>query len=904
MRPDVQRLFAAALELPEDQQAAFVASQTNDPEVASEVLSLLAHDRLAEPFFAETLESAAASIQLTLDLHPGARLGAYTIERTLGRGGMGAVYLATRSDGAFEHKVAIKAIQASNSLSFLRERFRQERQILARLNHPNIARLLDGGETSDGLLYFVLEYVPGQDIDRYCDSRSLSLRARLELFLQVCAAVHYAHENLVIHRDLKPGNILVGEDGAPKLLDFGVAKVLEPFTTSSGGPSTRLFTLEYASPEQIRGDAITTAADVYSLGAVLYQLLTGNPLRALQDLSPLEVVRAISEQEAPAAAGVPEEVAAILQKALHTDPARRYRSAHDFGNDMTRFLAGQPVLAVPDSIGYRVRKFAASHKRLASMLAAVFVALVAGLLATGRETIRANHERDRAAAAERSATQDLDRVLHAEQRADSERVRAQQERNRAVEEASRADTQSAAAKAVNDFLQNDLLALAGPRASVGPNTRFDPDLKVRAVLDRAAAQIAGKFDSQPLVEASLRQTIGSAYSDLGLFQEAQVQIQRALDLRRGVLGPEHPDTVSSMYALGDLDARAGRYGPAEALLNQVLEIRRRLRGDRDPDTLAAMGTLAGLAQLVQGGDSMRIEPMIKRVLDVQRSVLGEAHPDTLAMMNNLASQYVNQGKYGQAEDLYKKALNIKRRVMGEEHPSTLMSMSSLGVVYRYQGKYEEAETLLASAVKMRQRVLGAEHQESLASMRSLALLYQAEAKYPQAAPLLSEVLQTERRVLGEQHPETLATMNNVADLYRRQNQYAEAESMFNQLLAVRRRLLTADHPNITNVLASLGGMKVEQRKYAEAEPLLREALDGQRKTGADTWRRYYTESLLGKCLSGLGQYAEAEPLLLSGYKGVRARQLFMPFENRGIVDEARDSMGQLYQAWGKPAPSP
>jgi tetratricopeptide (TPR) repeat protein len=377
MNPEVQRLFAAAMELPEEQRAPYLASQTAEPDVRNEVFSLLLHDSLAEPFFEKVLGSAAASLELTLDLQPGVRVGPFTIQRTLGHGGMGAVYLGTRSDGVFDQQVAIKVIRPSPSLSFLPERFRQERQILAKLSHPHIARLLDGGETAEGLPYFVLEYVAGEQIDRYCDKRSLSLNARLQLFLQVCAAVDYAHENLVVHRDLKPSNILVNEDGASKLLDFGVAKVLKPFEASPAA-STRLFTLEYASPEQIRGETITIATDIYSLGAVLFELLAGHPPHALQNVSPLEAVRMISEQEAPRAPGVPKEVEAILRKTLHTEPARRYRSAHDLGADIERYLAGEAVLAVPDSAGYRMRKFARRNWIPVTAALAAALALMAG----------------------------------------------------------------------------------------------------------------------------------------------------------------------------------------------------------------------------------------------------------------------------------------------------------------------------------------------------------------------------------------------------------------------------------------------------------------------------------------------------------------------------------------------
>ncbi len=361
MSPEVHRIFEAACALPPQQRANYVLSQTADAEVHREVLSLLEHDAPAASFFADAFESAASSVLLDLDLRPGARIGVFTLGRMLGRGGMGAVYLATRADGSFDHTVAIKVIHTSNPAPLLMARFQQERQILARLNHPNIARLLDGGETSAGLPYLVMEFVKGQEIDRYCASHPLDLKPLLRLFLQVTAAVQYAHENLVVHRDLKPGNILVTEQGVPKLLDFGIAKVLDPASESSSAVSTRVLTPEYASPEQVRGDTITTASDIYSLGAVLYRLLTGQPPHAVQNLSPLDAALSISQQEAPHASNVPADVDALLQKALHTDPRRRYRSADELSTDIQRFLDGEPVLAVSDSFGYRTAKFARRH---------------------------------------------------------------------------------------------------------------------------------------------------------------------------------------------------------------------------------------------------------------------------------------------------------------------------------------------------------------------------------------------------------------------------------------------------------------------------------------------------------------------------------------------------------------
>ena len=839
-----------------------------------------------------------------------AAIGRYRVLGLVGEGGMGVVYEAEQEQP--RRTVALKVVKPGLTDPEVLRRFELESQSLARLQHPGIAQIYEAGIADTGFgpqPWFAMEFIRGLPLLEFAKSRQLNVRQRLEILIKTCEAVHHAHMRGIIHRDLKPANILVDESGQPKIVDFGVARITDEDVRS---PRETRFgdvvgTLAYMSPEQVLADPLELDArtDVYSLGVLLYQLLAGRLPYQVSGRLP-QAMRAIREEN-PAPLGSINrsyrgDLETVVAKALAKDKTERYGSAADLATDLRRYLTNDPILARPPSASYQTRKFAARHKRLAGAVVAVFVALVAGLLATGWETIRANRERDRATAAERGATRNRDRALQAEQVADSERVRAQQERDRAVEAARRADTQAATAKAVSDFLQNDLLALAGPRAQAGPSTKFDPDLRVRAVLDRAAARIAGKFDSQPPVEASIRQTIGSAYSDLGLFAEAQRQMERALNLRRRVLGQEHPDTVSSMHALGGLYLRAGKYGPSEALLNETLEVRRRLRGDRHPDTLAVMGELATLAGMVQG-DYARTAAMFTKVLDVQRSALGEEHPDTLAVMNQLATQYVNQGKYAKAEDLYKKVLDIKRRVMGEEHPSTLMSMSNLGVVNRYQGKYAQAETLLTSALQMTRRVLGAEHQETLKVLRNLALLYQAQARYEQTGPLLSEVLRIGRRVLGEQHPDTLAALNNVAELHRLQEEYLEAGAMFNEILAVRRRLLAADHPNITNVLASLGGMELEQGRYVEAEPLLREALDGQRKTSPDTWRRYYTESLLGACLTGLGKYPEAEQILIPGYKGVLARQDSMPFENRAMLDEVRGWIDRLYRAWGKPAPA-
>jgi tetratricopeptide (TPR) repeat protein len=834
-------------------------------------------------------------------------------------------------DGQFQRHVAVKLIKRGMDTAAVLRRFRDERQILADLEHPNIARLLDAGTTDDGRPYFLMEYVDGLPIDRYCDERRLTIEQRLRIFLDVCAGLSYAHQRLVVHRDIKPSNILVTPDGSPKLLDFGIAKVMHAASAGETLATAVVFrpmTPEYASPEQVRGLPSTTLGDVYSLGVLLYELLVGRPPFRFETRTPEDIARVVTTvdpqrpSDALASQGgavggtdgdriSPEEISVaravtprrlrsrlqgdldtIVLMALRRDRERRYQSVEQLADDIRRHLGGLPILARPDAALYRTVKFVRRNRRAVGAAAVVFATLLIGFATTSWQAIRASRaehaallQRDRAAAAETGATSERDRALRAEQDATSERVRAEQERNRAVEESTRADAQSATAQAISDFLQNDLLAQASSLAQAGPTTRADPGLTVRAALDRAAGRIDGKFGGQPAIEASIRQTIGSTYRDLALYADAQQQMEKALALRQRVLGATHPDTLTSMQQLGTLYILQGKNGPAESVLTKVLENQLRLTGEGNQETLETMNSLA--AAISAQGRHGQAEALYLRTLRAERRLRGEAHPDTLGVMNNLVSEYINEGQYARAEELCRTLVAIRRRVLGDEHPSTLMSMNNLGVIARNLGKYAEAETLLTTSLDARRRVVGADHPLTLGSLVSLALVYQAQAKYAQAEPLLLQGLEARRRVLGEQHPLTVAIMNNVAELYRREGKQQEAENLFTQVLELRRRVLGPDHPNTANVLTSLAGIKLDQHQYAEAEVLLRQALNGYEKASADTWLRYYAQSMLGASLAGRGNHAEAEPLLRSGYQGLFQRQSSIPVENRSILEEVK-----------------
>jgi eukaryotic-like serine/threonine-protein kinase len=921
---ELQRLYHAALERPAGERAAFVAqAAAHDEWLRRELKSLLAHDRPDDVFLDQPAIGVAArelmSGQPATPELPGefrevpAAIGGYRILSLLGEGGMGTVYQAEQQN---PHRiVALKVINPGFSSGQLLRRFEKEAEALGRLQHPGIAQIYEAGTAASSLgpqPYFAMEFIQGRSLNDYATDRRLNVRARLDLMARVCDAVNHAHQHGIIHRDLKPGNILVDETGQPKILDFGVARLMDSeaqtFQTDVGQIAG---TLAYMSPEQAQGDplAIDIRSDVYALGVILYELLAGKLPYNTNRKSLHEMLQVIREEDPAPLSSIHRtfrgDIDTIVAKALAKDKLRRYASAADLAGDIRRYLSDKPIVARPPSASYQLQKFARRHRALVAGTAAVFLALAVGVVVSTREA-----------------------------------VRARQERNAAISERERADSEAASAKAVNDFLQNDLLAQASANNQAGSGAKPDPDLKVRTALDRAAAGIAGKFDRQPEVEAEIRQTIGQTYSDLGQYSEASKHLERALDLYRGVLGAENPKTLAVMRRLGDAVRLQGKYPQAEALLSQTLKTARRVLGPEHPDTLNAMNTL-GLIYYQQGKYAPA-EALLNQTVEIERRVLGPERPDTLNSMNNLANTYLQEGKYAPAETLNSQILEIRRRLLGPEHPITLTSMNNLAIDYFEQGKYPQAETLYTQTLEIRRRVLGPEHPEVLVSMQNLAGVYDQEGKYAQAEALFRQTLEIMRRVLGPEHSHTLAAMNNLASVYGQRNKYAQAETLFSQTLELMRRVQGPEHPYTLDTLSDMALIYQRQGKYdaakkyaaeclagrrhslgldnpdtmdaaadlalayqsqgrfAESEPLAREAVETDRKTRPDDWQRFRAESLLGASLAGQKKYAEAEPLLLTGYQGMAARKDRIGAPDRYQLHRAREWIVRLYQGWDKP----
>ena len=825
----VEAIFQGALERPLRARDAYLDDAcAGDRELRAEVDGLL-EEHATEPEFMEAplVEPPRdlPPISLTPDSghrsghsgehtsgHDGGRIGQYRIVREIGAGGMGMVYLAMHEGPGFERAVALKVIRRGLDTDDVLRRFQLERRILAALKHPNVAHLIDAGQTPDGRPYFVMDFVEGAPIDAYCEREALSLRQRLALFQKVCDAVQHAHNNLVVHRDLKPGNILVSKDGSPVLLDFGIGKLVggdesvgEKETTRTG---LRAFTPEYAAPEQLRGEPVGVATDVYGLGLLLYKILTGR--KPFEPSSGHEYEKAVLEKEPtrPSVHGgraLAGDLDTIILKALRKEPERRYSSVAALSDDVQRYLDGQPVRARADTFGYRTGKFVRRHRLALAAGVVVFVSLVAATLYSRAQTRVVTRERDKA-----------------------------------IE------------------VQTFLLEMFG---SMGPG-RSD-SVSVRQLLAGQAALAQTTYGNRPELLAQMQMVIGEGFDRLGVFAPAESLFTSALATRRAVLASNHADIAISASLLGWVNFERGRapagevllreavsrwpdanpynpamharsmndlgvvleaqgkYDEAVELYRQTLMIRRRLFGDSNRAVGVTLNNLAMATS--RKGNYPAAVAIAETALVVMRRVSGLDHQRSTLIQGNLANLKSQLGDVAGAEAQYRDLLPRQVRVSGAQHPVTAFSQLNFASVLRSQGKLAEAETLLVQALASFEKAYGPEHNRVALALSGLGGVRSELGRHREAKPLLERAVAMQKKVRGPTHRETSAAIAQLGAMYANMGNWPEAERVLREAMTVMTKALGEKHIETAGIRARVALAVAAQGRRAEAAALYRQA---------------------------------------------------------------------------------
>ncbi|MCA9751840.1 MAG: tetratricopeptide repeat protein [Gemmatimonadetes bacterium] len=804
----VDALLDRALELPEHERDAFLERECgDDAELGRHVRELLAADARASEFLETPANEMAGDLLGPTAppandgaLAPGFEVPPWRIVREIAHGGMGAVYLAERADGQFEQRAALKVIRSALPGDGSRERFLQERRILARLEHPRIARLLDGGFLPNGLPWFAMEYVDGTPITEYADTARLSVEQRVDLFAEVCEAVAHAQRHLVVHRDLKPSNVLVGADGKPKLLDFGIAKIFAGPEGEGAPPvdrapaaltarraaltrdGARLLTPEYAAPEQLRGDDVTTATDVWALGCLLFELLVGaHPYaehldtpgaleRAVLTGDSQSLPRAVTEPAAAARATTTRalrrrlrgDLANIVARALARDPADRYPAAADLGSDLKAWRAGLPVAARAPSLRYRAAKAIARHRVAAGAGTAVLLALVVGLGAAAWQARRAGREADRATA-------------------------------------------------VTQYLQSLF-------AEVDPDRAQGSDPRASELLARGAERLATELADQPELRAELLQTIGTLYESLGDYERASDLHRQALDLREQLFGPDDPRVAVTLGHLGATRFEQSDYESADSLLTRALAIQRRHLRSNDPQLATALGNLASVRANL--GRAEEAEALHREAWAIDRAAFGAESEQAATDASNLAIFLKNVGRPEESVELDRETLAVRRKLHPGDDSRTATSLANLGVTLGELGRFDEAEAALREAIDMRQRLYPDGHRYTAIALKNLGDVRQRQDDLAAADSLYRAALEMSRRCLGEDHYDVANCVNSLAVNAYFRHDYDEAQSRFQDALARFERILPPGHGtllvlrgNIATVALERGDVETAEREY-------------------------------------------------------------------------------------------
>ncbi len=893
-----------------------------DPEKISRLLSIGEDEQDFSEVQEDVVDSPASSDSMTTKdevierLHT--RIEGYRIIKVLGEGGMGIVYLAEQQYPV-HRPVALKIIKPGMDSKRVMARFEAEQQALARLDHPNIAHVYDAGTTEAGQPYFVMEFVKGLPITEYCDRHKLAIEDRLNLFLNVCKAVQHAHQKGIIHRDIKPSNILVcseQEDAIPKIIDFGVAKATsQPLTehTLATEDSQLLGTPEYMSPEQVdmANEDIDTRSDIYSLGVLLYVLLAGvlpfdsgtfreggienirKVIRETDPKTPSTRLNKLGEEAKRIAENRQTEIGTLTKrlrkelewiplKAVRKERSERYRTASELADDIENYIKGIPLIAGPLRTSYKLKKFVRRNRVLVGGIIAVLVVLAVGIVVS---TILALGQ-----------------------------ARARSE-----------------AQAVSDFLQNNVLG------SLNLWQVHGEEITIRSILDATSQSLTEKLGDQPLVEASIRWTLSNAYGMLGLYKPAELEAERALEIRQAELGTENMETLHSTWQLGWLHIIQGHCYEAEPLLTKALTAFEDAFNEEHFSRLYCMDQL-GFVYIFQGrfleaeklfvrgldtirrvlGSEHEYEPtfllglgytyhyqgrydeaerFLTEGLDLSRRVRGEPDLETMFCTYLLGELRCDQGRYKEAEKLLERAAETTRQVLGEQHPRTLLAISALGGMYYKQGRYEQAEQLIKGSVETFRCIGGDEDIHNLLSMHKLGVLYLRQDRCGLAEPLLDEMLEIGDRILGEENWFVLSVKTTLAQLYTVQGRYEEAEQLFDKILETQRRVLGDEHPHTLDSMNGSAVLLTKQKKHDDAERLFNEALNGrQNKLGDEHPATLESRNDLSVLYKEKGDYDKAESLLLEALEGRRLKL----GDTHPHTLESWKNLIDLYEGWGKP----
>ena len=901
----IEAIFQSAADLPAANRPSFLDTACcGDEELRREVESLLAHSGETHGLLAAPLQAMArkvAGAEVIEDPHLGRRIGLYRVLKTLGEGGMGSVYLAVRADEQYTREVAIKLLRSGfGSTPAMLARFRTERQILANLDHPNIARLLDGGVTEHDLPYLVMEHVDGVPIDQYCRDARLPLESRLRMFLQVCSAVEYAHRNLVVHRDIKPANILTSPNGEPKLLDFGIAKLLDPELESAPQTRTaeRLMTPEYASPEQIRGEPITTATDVYGLGVLLYELLAGvRPFRAEGGASlkqdPFQLVRSICEDEPPPpsitatrnrslSSADPRKLKGDLDKivlmAMRKEPARRYASVRHLAADVEAYLGGYPIQARTDAWGYRSGKFLRRHKAGAATAALAILVLVGGSIAMAVLAGRATREQN--------------------------------------------------------IAQREAQFLATMFQAATPEVARGRTITARDLLDQGAQRLDRELAGQPEVRAAMLDNIGLAYRNLGLADQALPIARNAFDLNVQTHGAQSEESASSLFLLASLYRDQGKYAQAEPLFRQLTSIRGKIPGPKNANLAQSLAALGEVLYL-QNKDA-EAEPVLRESIKAYAAAgpnFGAEARDYLALLlerkgrfpeaaallreavtiavradgadsplyanelSNLASDLIDFGDYPEAEAKLREALAIRRKILGNDHPDLAYPLNNVAFVLVEQGEPAQAEPFAREQVALRLKTFGPVHPLMATAYNGLGRVLQSKGDYAGAEREFDRALEVVDRTVGIGSYVGAQILLSHSILEFDRSRYADSEREARQSLAALRKLGGEDTPYVANALVQLAEDRVFQGDVNSAIPMLREAVD--------TRRRHYpaahpsvinAEVRFAEALTAHGDLPESEKILRGALADVQSAAFKLaPWR----VAEIESALGMCLAAQGQ-----